>query len=156
MPAQPRQPAPPSASAASAAETLTGTNGANLITGNAGNDAPRGPAGDGTDHSADGWGQNTLEKKRAHRVGGKTIPGDTDTLSFRGVKNCGVGAGPRSAAGGTTPRSHRSGAARTSHAVRTRAIVRAMTPIVRVCRTPSPTAADDRQARSDADTRARP
>ncbi len=71
-------------------ETLTGTHQADLITGGAGNDTLRGLAGDDTYHFADGWGAATLEEKRAHRVGGKKLPGGRDTLSFRGVTGGGV------------------------------------------------------------------
>jgi hypothetical protein len=66
-------------------DTLVGTNRNDQITGDAGDDTLKGLAGDDVYHFADGWGADTLEEKRAYRVGGEKQPGGVDTLSFRGV-----------------------------------------------------------------------
>jgi hypothetical protein len=68
-------------------ETLTGTNGNDHLTGKGGNDTLRGLAGNDVYDFTDGWGGDTLEEKAKYKIGGKKVPGGTDTLSFRGVSS---------------------------------------------------------------------
>lgn len=63
-------------------ETIAGTNSSDHLTGKGGNDALKGLAGNDVYHFADGFGKDELEERASYKVGRKTLPGGTDTLSF--------------------------------------------------------------------------
>lgn len=69
------------------AESLVGTNGNDMLIGLGGNDVLKGKAGNDVYAFADGWGQDTIVEQETYQVGGQTVPGGTDTLSFKGVRN---------------------------------------------------------------------
>jgi hypothetical protein len=63
-------------------DMLVGTSSGDRITGKGGADTLKGLAGNDTYHFANGFGEDTLEERATYKVGTKTLPGGTDTLSF--------------------------------------------------------------------------
>jgi hypothetical protein len=63
-------------------DLLVGTNSGDRITGKGGKDILKGLAGNDTYHFANDFGKDTLEERATYKVGTKTLPGGTDTLSF--------------------------------------------------------------------------
>lgn len=63
-------------------DILIGTNSGDHLTGKGGNDTLKGLAGNDVYHFADGFRHDSLEERATYKVGTKTLPGGTDTLSF--------------------------------------------------------------------------